>query len=108
MTKPRQEAPGPALLPEVWDAAGRADAGAGHHQHPPVALRSEVLGDLLQAQLPLTCAAAAAVGEEAARPIPALGVPASKRASKQWFTPRPQSGARPGTSTCAGEHGGSC
>lgn len=67
---PRQDATRAALLPEVWDAAGGADASAGHHHHPPVVLLPDALGDLLQGLRLLTCAAAMA--EKAARPSPAL------------------------------------
>lgn len=38
--------------PEIWDPAGGADPGPGHHHHPPVAPLPDVLGHLLQG-LPL-------------------------------------------------------
>lgn len=57
---PRQDATRAALLPEVWDAAGGADASAGHHHHPPVVLLPDALGDLLQGLRLLTRAAAMA------------------------------------------------
>lgn len=67
---PRTDATRAALLPEVWDAAGGADASAGHHHHPPVVLLPDALGDLLQGLQLRTCAAA--VAEKAPRPSPAL------------------------------------
>lgn len=37
--------------PEVRDAAGRADPGAGHHHHAPTFLLPEQLGHVLQGEL---------------------------------------------------------
>lgn len=71
-----------ALLPEIRDAAGSADASPGHHHHPLVALLSDVLGDVLQGLTLLNCAAT--TGEKAARPIPAVCLSARKQ---QFFVP---------------------
>lgn len=68
-----------ALSPEIWDAAGSADARPSHHHHPPVAPLPDVLGHLLQALPLLACAAAASVGEKAAGAVPDAGLSARKQ-----------------------------
>lgn len=47
--------------PEVWDAAGRADPGTGHHHHAPTFLLPEQLGHILQGELLLVLVTSPAV-----------------------------------------------
>lgn len=54
-------------LPEIWDAAGRADPSSGHHHHPIVLFLSDPLGNVLQGLLLLS--STATTGEKPSSPL---------------------------------------
>lgn len=43
------------ILPEIWDATGRADPSSSHHYHPLIVPLSDILGNVLQGALLLRC-----------------------------------------------------
>lgn len=56
------------ILPEIWDATGRADPSSSHHYHPLIVPLSDILGNVLQGALLLRCTAT--TGEKTSRPMP--------------------------------------